>query len=980
MLGKGIDCKLQHATQLDNFVSAGASLNTTAYDDLSVTKLPAAALCGADSGVLAAGIYTLQATMADGFNGPYWRCFAMHAAEHIAAEATNTSVTFAGVAMLGPQAVQLEAGNSYVCIATYTQQSREQQAAVAAISWPDVMVAAYSSVSISTNSSTSCTPPAYTPPARGKPAPPLKTNNWKIVNAVTGKRVIIRGLNWFGFNVPMGMVDGLWAGGSKAATDFSAIAYQIKLLGYNAVRLPFTHGNLANANVWDLVRECEHMSRADFKKRIVDPHVWAQQGQLRALPANPAPQKFIALGLYVVVDYQPMGLEQHPYNLGQFVGAWVDLWKQIVCLPNFNSDMAGRIMVDVMNEPDSMGIRWEPQGDKPGAEQLYLATAQAIWNISPGQVLFLFEGTGQNMFGLNWGNGFITDQAIIQQKGLSDPTNFFRQLLTRDFAKAAIFTPHVYPPTITKSTFLGKELWEQSRTAFAYLQNTGFCDGGTCTRFPVFVGETGSAFTDETDKKWLNDFAEFLNARGAAREYNTELIGGWLWWAYNENSGDTGGIVMNNWQDFNWEKIRYMTDKLGLKPWFGFEIPMGMLDGLWAGGADAATDYAKIAYQMTLLGYNAVRIPFAHLQLANTNTHWLYGDCNPLTDQQIKQRTVDPAVWSSAFDARRRLPENPSPQPNNPPNKCNSYLPATSNMDRFLQVIQQLIAVGMYVILDYHPQNSETQAYDLTAFVDAWVNLWASVTCLPNFESDMAGRIILDIMNEPDSMGIRWEPQGSRPGAEQLYLAAADALWAATPNKVFFMFEGTGQNMYGLNWGNGFITDRSILTGDARLSDPNGFFQKLITKPYYGTAAIISPHLYPPSITLSTFLGPALWQQSNEAFGYLQTTGYQGRVFPIVVGETGSLFATPDDRQWLEDFAAFCMSRGSARVYNPAPLDGWLWWAWNENAGDTGGIVKDGWQNFDWMKITYMVDKLGLRPWYRTTLGQIGRKLRTFHA
>lgn len=107
-----------------------------------------------------------------------------------------------------------------------------------------------------------------------------------------------------------------------------------------------------------------------------------------------------------------------------------------------------------------------------------------------------------------------------------------------------------------------------------------------------------------------------------------------------------------------------------------------------------------------------------------------------------------------------------------------------------VQVIQQFIALGMYVILDYHPQNSETQAHDLTAFVDAWVNVWVSVTCLPNFESDMAGRIILDIMNEPDSMSIRWEPQGGRPGAEQLYLAAADALWAATPNKVFFMFEG----------------------------------------------------------------------------------------------------------------------------------------------------------------------------------------------
>eukprot|EP00878_Enallax_costatus_P038472 GHUV01043723.1.p1 GENE.GHUV01043723.1~~GHUV01043723.1.p1 ORF type:complete len:119 (-),score=30.54 GHUV01043723.1:455-811(-) len=41
-----------------------------------------------------------------------------------------------------------------------------------------------------------------------------------------------------------------------------------------------------------------------------------------------------------------------------------------------------------------------------------------------------------------------------------------------------------------------------------------------------------------------------------------------MWWAYNENSGDTGGIVMNNWQDLNWVKLRYMIDNLGLQPWY----------------------------------------------------------------------------------------------------------------------------------------------------------------------------------------------------------------------------------------------------------------------------------------------------------------------------------------------------------------------------------------------------------------------------
>lgn len=156
-----------------------------------------------------------------------------------------------------------------------------------------------------------------------------------------------------------------------------------------------------------------------------------------------------------------------------------------------------------------------------------------------------------------------------------------------------VLTPHVYPPTITGATFLGKDLWEQSRTAFGYLQSPGYCgtpfvqaetvavdedeevtvatsafsfirkmlegvgqllgsatatstttDSSTtsansttgsnstaeatkppaaapvapgtqkkgCTVFPVVIGETGSNMQSATDRYWLQDFADFINA------------------------------------------------------------------------------------------------------------------------------------------------------------------------------------------------------------------------------------------------------------------------------------------------------------------------------------------------------------------------------------------------------------------------------------------------------------------------------------
>lgn len=42
-------------------------------------------------------------------------------------------------------------------------------------------------------------------------------------------------------------------------------------------------------------------------------------------------------------------------------------------------------------------------------------------------------------------------------------------------APQVVITPHVYPPSITGATFLAKDLWEQSRVAFGYLQAPGYC-------------------------------------------------------------------------------------------------------------------------------------------------------------------------------------------------------------------------------------------------------------------------------------------------------------------------------------------------------------------------------------------------------------------------------------------------------------------------------------------------------------------------
>jgi hypothetical protein len=71
-----------------------------------------------------------------------------------------------------------------------------------------------------------------------------------------------------------------------------------------------------------------------------------------------------------------------------------------------------------------------------------------MWEAASDGLLFFVEGTGQNMWGLSWGNGFITDMEIINGAGISDANPFFQQLAGKPYVDRVVITPHCYPPSI----------------------------------------------------------------------------------------------------------------------------------------------------------------------------------------------------------------------------------------------------------------------------------------------------------------------------------------------------------------------------------------------------------------------------------------------------------------------------------------------------------------------------------------------------
>ena len=67
---------------------------------------------------------------------------------------------------------------------------------------------------------------------------------------------------------------------------------------------------------------------------------------------------------------------------------------------------------------------------------------------------------------------------------------------------------------------------------------------------------------------------------------------------------------------------------------------------------------------------------------------------------------------------------------------------------------------------------------------------------------------------------------------------------------TLYLLEGGGQLGMAMNWGDGYVTDPSLIRA-AGLSDPNPFFQQLLQKPYFNNV-VIAPHYYGPSVSTAS--------------------------------------------------------------------------------------------------------------------------------
>ncbi|MBP9743317.1 MAG: cellulase family glycosylhydrolase, partial [Burkholderiales bacterium] len=418
----------------------------------------------------------------------------------------------------------------------------------------------------------------------------LTTRNDQIVDA-NGNVVKLKGINWFGFNNG-DMLNGMWNYDGLSG-DFETTVRRLKALGFNAVRLPFSFANL-NANIQSSYNRngLAPATTAQLTTNLTNPNYSAAGKTLPALiytsgqtysnqylPNTTVMNRFLYVidffarnGFYVLIDNHT-----EDNSMTSNVTQWTANWKSLATsIQNgMPSSSSSKVMYDIRNEPDAVGYNWSKMGT------IYLSTMDAINSVTNGNNLFFIEGCGQGGINANWGDGFATNSTVIQQNGLSDPNAFFTSLAAKPYLNQVVLSPHVYPPTVTNASnaYYGSGLYNRLSTSFGGLAKTGYLANGVYHRFPIAIGEFGSYFTDSRDLSFFISFANYLNNNNDAIDGLHNSIDNWFYWSYNPNSGDTGGIVANDWTTVQWVKINYLSsgtisgvttnpNGIGLAPWY----------------------------------------------------------------------------------------------------------------------------------------------------------------------------------------------------------------------------------------------------------------------------------------------------------------------------------------------------------------------------------------------------------------------------
>lgn len=372
-------------------------------------------------------------------------------------------------------------------------------AAAGAALAPSLLEACQGARAVPTTAPSSVAPTESSPPGR------LRAVGGRIVDPA-GKSIELTGVNWFGLETSNFAPHGLWSRGWGEMLD------QIVDAGFNTLRLPFSNQLLEPASL----------------PNSID---YAKNPELRGLTGLQLMDVIVegagARGLAVVLDrHRPTtdGQSELWYTDRVPESRWIDDW---VMLARHYRQQTAVIGADLHNEPHGPAS-WGDGNPKTDWRLAAERAGNAILAANPDW-LILVEGVEKVGSDSYWWGGNLVGAR-------QNPIRLSRT--DRLVYSAHDYGPGVYQQAWFRAADFPRNLPAVWKDHWAYLEEQRTA--------PVLIGEFGGrSVGSDPEGTWQRALVEFMKSERISYTY----------WAWNPNSGDTGGLLKDDWQTVDRAKL-----------------------------------------------------------------------------------------------------------------------------------------------------------------------------------------------------------------------------------------------------------------------------------------------------------------------------------------------------------------------------------------------------------------------------------------
>ena len=346
----------------------------------------------------------------------------------------------------------------------------------------------------------------------------------------------LTGVNWFGLETGNFAPHGLWS------RDYKSVLKQIKDLGFNCIRIPWCNAMIGKVPTGIQINEYGVDKYTNITGMNLDLAGLDSLQVLDKIVDEAANQS-----LYIILDNHSRANDGYMAESLWYTSAypeskWISDWVMLVTRYKNKANVIG---ADLNNEPHgNLGTGMKPPaswgynvagyGDtdwKAAAERC----GKAILAVNP-DILIIVEGVEQAEDGDGyWWGGNLKDVKKYPITGIP--------------AGNLVYSPHEYGSGVFMQTWFSDPTFPNNMAAiwddhFYFIKKQNIA--------PLLFGEFGikeseAANPSSIDYKWLTTFMAYTGKDCS-----------WTFWCMNPNSGDTGGILQDDWVTVNTAKYNLL--------------------------------------------------------------------------------------------------------------------------------------------------------------------------------------------------------------------------------------------------------------------------------------------------------------------------------------------------------------------------------------------------------------------------------------